>query len=309
MVLLLQGLDMVDIRPRDLECRSGPSCARESSMSSTLVGISEARERIAAGQAIVVDCRFDLAAPDAGVEAWRVGHLPGARYAHLAHDLSGPPVTDKGRHPLPTAEQLCAVFSALGIDTGKFVIAYDAAGGGLAAARLWWLLRYMGHYQVAVLDGGWQAWCRHGEAVSTAMSDHPCAVFQGAPRADRRVLLETLAPSLQLLDARDPVRYRGESEPIDPRAGHIPGARNHFWQKNLTPNGLFQTVPALRQALVDSLGTLPDGETIHYCGSGVSACHNVLAQVHAGLPEPRGYCGSWSEWCLDPARPATLGNS
>lgn len=262
---------------------------------------------LARSRAVVVDCRFDLAAPAAGEAAYLEEHIPGAVYAHLARDLSGPPVTDHGRHPLPTPARLCAVFGALGINAGVPVIAYDNAGGSLAAARLWWLLRYMGHAEAAVLDGGWQAWCAAGQAREPGLRSAMATTFIGVPREDRRVLLAELGPTTVLLDARDPERFRGEAEPIDPRAGHIPGARNHPWRANLTEAGKFRTPNALREAFRRSLGTLPDAATVHYCGSGVSACHNVLAQVHAGLPEPRVYCGSWSEWCREPTRPAALG--
>lgn len=278
-------------------------------MSRTLISVSELQSRVAAGAVIVIDCRFDLAAPEAGEQAYRESHIPGAGYAHLDRDLSGPPVTDHGRHPLPTPDQLRAVFGRLGIDGGTPVVAYDAMGGGLAAARLWWLLRYMGHDAVTVLDGGWQAWLAARGEVAPGLIPARSQRFGGHARQERRVLLAGLTAGMPLLDARDPVRYRGEQEPIDPRAGHIPGARNHFWRLNLTADGRFRPAAELRQALAASLGTLPDDTTVHYCGSGVSACHNVLAQVHAGLPEPRIYCGSWSEWCRDPARPAALGDA
>lgn len=260
-----------------------------------------------AGPVRIVDCRFDLADPAAGEAAWLAGHLPDAVYAHLDRDLSGPPDTDYGRHPLPSPARLAASFGRLGIRQGVQVVAYDAAGGSLAAARLWWLLRYLGHREVAVLDGGWQAWCAAGAPVAAGPVTIAPTVFEGHPRADRRIGLEALRPGLALLDARDPVRYRGEHEPIDPRAGHIPGARNHFWRENLGPDGRFLAPDVLHAAMQASLGTLPGVDTVHYCGSGVSACHNVLAQVHAGYPEPRLYCGSWSEWCRDPARPAATG--
>jgi len=278
-------------------------------MSGTLISVAALREQLAAPTWRIVDCRFELTAPTAGHAAYLAGHIPGAVYAHLDRDLSGPPVTDHGRHPLPTPERLHEVFGRLGIGVGTQVVAYDAMGGGLAAARLWWLLRYLGHDDVAVLDGGWPAWLAAGGAVRPGEERVPATSFHGEPRLTRRVLLTELEPAMPLLDARDPARYRGEQEPIDPRAGHIPGARNHFWQHNLAGDGRFLPAADLRQALAASLGTLPNGATVHYCGSGVSACHNVLAQVHAGLPEPRIYCGSWSEWCRDPARAAACGEA
>lgn len=283
-------------------------------MRGPLISVDELNALRAVRAVVVVDCRFDLAAPNAGEAAYLRGHLPGAVYAHLERDLSGPPVTDHGRHPLPSATRLCAVFGALGIHPRVPVVAYDDMGGGLAAARLWWLLRYMGHPSMAVLDGGWQAWLAWQAACGVAAGAEESgsrvaaqATYVGLPRLDRRLLLDELEPQMTLLDARDPARFRGESEPIDPRAGHIPGAHNHFWRQNLTEDGSFRSPVELRKAFAASLGTLPDGATVHYCGSGVSACHNVLAQVLAGLPEPRLYCGSWSEWCREPTRPAALG--
>jgi thiosulfate/3-mercaptopyruvate sulfurtransferase len=214
--------------------------------------------------------------------------LPGAVHADLVRDLSGPPLSDQGHHLLPSPARLAEVFGRLGIRRGEQVVAYDAAGGSLAAARLWWLLREAGHRAVAVLDGGWQAWRAAGGALAAGPVTVARSVFEIGTRPDRRVLLlADLRAGLRLLDARDPVRYRGEHEPINPRAGHIPGARNHFWRGNLDANGCFLPPDRLRAAMQTSLGTLPDGESVHYRGSGVSACHNVLAQVHAGFPAPR----------------------
>lgn len=257
----------------------------------------------------IVDCRFDLADPARGAAAFAASHIPGAVYAHLDQDLSGPPLDDAGRHPLPRPAQLRALFGRLGISPGQQVVCYDDMGGALAAARLWWLLRYMGHVEVAVLDGGWQAWQAASGAAASGESRVAATVFAGEPRAAQRVLLaEVPALHASLIDARDPARFRGEVEPIDPRAGHIPGARNHPFRRNLEATGKFLTPAALREVFAQTLGTLPTASTVHYCGSGVSACHNVLAQMHAGLPEPRLYAGSWSEWCRDPNRPAAVGD-
>lgn len=270
----------------------------------TLIDVTALR---ASGDAAIVDCRFDLRDPARGEAAYSAGHVPGAAYAHLDRDLSGPPVTDHGRHPLPSPARLCEVFGTLGIATGRQVVVYDDAGG-MIAARLWWMLRYMGHDAVAVLDGGWQAWNAAGLPVESGTTAVRRAVFEGEPRAARLVTLGALDAAFEtLVDARDPARYRGEFEPIDARAGHIPGARNHPFARNLGEDGRFLPPAALRDAFEDSLGTLPEEATVHYCGSGVSACHNVLAQVHAGLPEPRLYVGSWSEWSRDPRRPAATG--
>ncbi|MBK8958613.1 MAG: sulfurtransferase [Proteobacteria bacterium] len=255
---------------------------------------------------VVVDCRYDLMAPEAGRLAWLEAHIPGAGYAHLDHDLSGPPNTDHGRHPLPAPERLVALFSALGIDSTRQVVAYDDAGG-MFAARLWWMLRYMGHDAVAVLDGGWQAWVNAGGATASGEERPRPRAFSGTPRRSRLVTLDEVASVAQLVDARAAPRYRGEVEPLDKHAGHIPGAINHCWQHNLGTDGRLAAAEQLRQQWQTSLGALPDAATVHYCGSGVSACHNVLAQVAAGLPEPRLYCGSWSEWCRDSGRPRAIG--
>ena len=269
----------------------------------------------ASADAVIVDCRFDLKDPASGETRYAQGHLPGAVYAHLDRDLSNPPTTDHGRHPLPPPARLAEVFGRLGIAPGRQVVVYDDAGG-MMAARLWWMLRYMGHDDVALLDGGLAAWQAAGHALDAGVVAPVAASFRGRPRAERLVLIDVVPKavatgaslSCELVDARDPARYRGEVEPIDRRAGHIPGARNHFFQRNLDAKGSFLAPARLREAFVGSLGTLPDATTVHYCGSGVTACHNVLAQVHAGLPEPRLYCGSWSEWSRDAQRPAATGD-
>lgn len=266
-------------------------------------------------EAVVVDCRFDLEDTARGEAAYAEGHIPGAVYAHLDRDLSNPALTDRGRHPLPPPARLAEVFGRLGIAAGRQVVAYDA-GNGMMAARLWWMLRYMGHDEAAVLDGGFQAWVAAGQPLEAGVRTAEPVAFIGRPRPERLALLDEVVeavatrPSLafELVDARDPARYRGEVEPIDRRAGHIPGARNHCFRKNLDASGRFLPPALLKEAFVGSLGTLPDATTVHYCGSGVTACHNVLAQVHAGLPEPRVYCGSWSEWSRDAQRPGATGD-
>jgi len=276
-------------------------------MFSTLITAAELIGLIDAGSARVVDCRFDLRDTAAGFEAYRQGHIPGAVYAHLGHDLSSEPVTDQGRHPLPSAPAMCTTFRRLGLSNDTQVVAYDDAHG-MVAARLWWMLRYLGHDAVAVLDGGWQAWCAGELPQVPGVESVPPGQFTGEAAPGRLVTLDELETGAALIDAREPRRYRGETEPLDPRPGHIPGASNHWFMENLDADGRFRSQSELRQAFEATLGTLPTGGSVHYCGSGVSACHNVLAQVHAGLDEPRLYCGSWSEWCADPARPAALGD-
>lgn len=276
------------------------------SLPTPLIDVDTLARALPRAELVVVDCRFDLMAPAAGRDAWLEAHIPGAVYAHLDHDLSGPPTTDRGRHPLPPPDRLCEVFGALGIGNDSFVVAYDD-GGGMIAARLWWMLRYMGHEAVAVLNGGWQAWVAAGQRVAQGTETAQRRRFTGTPRRERLVTVEEVSPALSLLDARAAPRYRGEQEPIDPHPGHIPGARNHCWQANLDADGRFAPAAELARRLAADLGATPNAHTVHYCGSGVSACHNVLAQVAAGLPEPRLYVGSWSEWCRDPGRPRALG--
>lgn len=273
----------------------------------TLIDARTLHERLGDPNWRVVDCRFDLQDPEAGRRAYREGHIPGAVYAHLDEDLSGPPVTDHGRHPLPTPANLCTVFGRLGITERTQVVGYDAAGGALAAARLWWLLRYMGHDAVAVLDGGWQAWQAAGLETSPGEEGVPWVEFRGEPRTEWLVTVDRVPAAGLLVDARDPVRYRGESEPIDPVAGHIPGAVNHFWQQNLDETGRFLAPEALAQRFAQTLGEHAPEEAVFYCGSGVTACHDLLAQAHAGLPVGRLYAGSWSDWCRVPERPIATG--
>ena len=222
--------------------------------------------------------------------------MPGAVYAHLEHDLSGPATTDRGRHPLPPADVIAARCGALGIGDDLQVVVYDDAGG-MVAARLWWMLRYIGHRAVAVLDGGWQRWVAAGLPVRAGderVMARTCTV-RLAPT--RLVVRDEVEPTSPLLDAREPARFRGEVEPLDPVAGHIPGARNHCWRDNLGADGCFLPPVDLARQLSAALGRTPDLATVHYCGSGVSACHNLLAQAHAGLGDGRLYAGSWSEWC------------
>lgn len=277
-------------------------------MFDTLIDAQQLHCHLQAPELVVVDCRFDLGVPEAGRANWLEGHVPGARYADLEADLSGPPRTDRGRHPLPSAAELCRLFGRLGIDTTSQVVAYDD-NHGMVAARLWWMLRYLGHRAVAVLDGGWPAWVAAGLPLERGAVPAGTAHFTGRARRKRLVTLDEVGAANALLDAREPARFRGEVEPIDPVAGHIPGARNHCWRDNLGADGRFLAPAELRARLAHALGRSADDTTVHYCGSGVSACHNVLAQVVAGWPEPRLYCGSWSEWCRDPSRQVMMGDA
>lgn len=258
----------------------------------------------------IVDCRHDLANTRFGRAAYEDGHLPGAVFAHLDEDLSSPPNGRNGRHPLPDPQLLAARFGAWGIDDETQVVAYDDAGG-MYAARLWWLLRWLGHERVAVLDGGYQAWCRTAK-VLTAEIPTPtprkfdARVQKGAVDAD--ALQAGLAGGeVLLIDARSPDRFRGENETLDPIGGHIPGAVNHFFRNNLRDDGCFKEAAALREEFGRILGGRQTTKVVHQCGSGVTACLNLLAMEAAGLCGSRLYPGSWSEWCADRGRPVATG--
>jgi thiosulfate/3-mercaptopyruvate sulfurtransferase len=280
----------------------------------TLISAGNLAERLsnAPGSVLVFDCGFDLANPDAGEQAYAAGHIPGAHYLHLDRDLSGPKTGKNGRHPLPARDTLVATFAKHGLKQNQQVVAYDGQGGGYAA-RLWWLLRWLGHDSVAVLDGGLQAWQAAGQKLDTAT---PAAPAQGdfkaaAPLAvtvDARHVLANINGGEQVVvDARSPDRYRGENETIDPVAGHIPGALNRFFKDNLTADGRFKSAHTLRDEFTAVIGQKQPEHVVLQCGSGVTACHNALAMEVAGLHGAALYAGSWSEWCADPSRPVTTG--
>lgn len=261
---------------------------------------------------VVVDCRFNLADPQAGRRAYNEGHIPGARYAHLDEDLSGPVTPTSGRHPLPDPAKLAQTLGSWGISNITQVVAYDDAGGAMAA-RLWWLLRWLGHRACAVLDGGLPAWQGQDLPLSREIpTPHP-TVFSvlhedALSWVDSDYLLADMVTGDSLvIDARAPARYRGEQEPIDPVAGHIPGAVNLPQQANLDKEGRFIDPQALRERFVSVLGEQPASRVVHMCGSGVTACHNLLAMEAAGLAGSRLYAGSWSEWIRDPSRPVATG--
>lgn len=263
------------------------------------------------GGAAFVDCRFVLGQPQAGMEAYAAEHIPGAHYLDLEKDLSAPKRDDGigGRHPLPDPGTLAAKLSRLGIADGRRVIAYDDQGGAMAA-RLWWLLGYLGHDNVCVLDGGFSAWKREGYPTASGTEELPAggATFTPRPRADWVVGAEDIAARKEriadgrvvLLDSREEARYRGLTEPIDPVAGHIPGARHAFWKANLDAEGRFRSARDLMKRFEPLQGA---EEIIVYCGSGVTACPNVLALREAGFTNVKLYAGSWSDWISDPSRP------
>jgi thiosulfate/3-mercaptopyruvate sulfurtransferase len=283
---------------------------------SPLISVPELRGLLLTTPApVLLDCSFDLADPGAGERAYAAGHLPGAHYVHLERDLSGPKAPEgprsprfTGRHPLPERAALGALAGRLGIGPGVPVVAYDAQGAPYAA-RAWWLLRWLGHASVAVLDGGLSAWVDAGGPLArsspqvAAEPPYP-ARAPAMPTIDAHDLLSALV-SVRVLDARAGERFRGEAEPLDPVAGHIPGASNRFFKDNLGPDGRFKPAAQLR-AEFEALGAAA-AAVVHQCGSGVTACHNLLAMSLAGLDGSRLYAGSWSEWCADPARPVERG--
>jgi thiosulfate/3-mercaptopyruvate sulfurtransferase len=282
----------------------------------TLVGPEELAAHLADPQLRLVDARFVLAgaAPDAGETAWRESHLPGAGYVHLDRDLSDHRKgAGHGRHPRPEAADFVAVLARLGIGPQHQVVVYDGGDAAMAASRFWWLLRLLGHERVAVLDGGWARWTRLGLPV-TGAADAPLAVAPAfAPRFARSEIAGDAEVAGRLgetrgwiLDARAPERFRGEVEPLDRVAGHIPGARNRPFLDNLR-DGVFKPAAELRAEFAALLGERDPAKLLLNCGSGVTACQNLLAMEHAGLHGARVYAGSWSGWISDPARPIDTG--
>jgi thiosulfate/3-mercaptopyruvate sulfurtransferase len=258
----------------------------------------------------IVDCRFDLMAPGKGYEDFLSGHIPGAVYANLDTDLAGPIRRDSGRHPLPDLDQFAATLGRWGISNHCQVIAYDYASGALAA-RLWWMLRWLGHADIAVLNGGIAAWLRAGGRLQEGPTTAETAQFTARPDATRILNTAELAlhpQTIRMIDARDRQRFRGLAEPIDAVAGHIPGARNLPFSELLGPDGRFLPAADLQERLLGVLGDAPARPWAAMCGSGVTACHLALAAEIARFTGPRLYVGSWSEWIRDPARPVATGN-
>ena len=271
----------------------------------TLVSSSLLAKHLDDPRWVICDCRHDLADPGAGRRAYMAAHIPSARFVNLDVDLSAPPTGSNGRHPLPSFEKFCETLGKLGIDRKKQVVAYDSAGGAFAA-RLWWMLRWQGADRVAVLDGGFPKWLVENRPTSNEVPRVEPVMFDPKPQTnsvDARFVETHLGKNdMLLIDARSPERYTGSVEPLDPVAGHIPGALNHFFQNNLD-KGCFKSPAALRQAFSELLGKTPPQDVVHTCGSGVTACQNVLAMEIAGLRGSKLYPGSWSEWCSDPRRP------
>lgn len=277
----------------------------------TLIEPAALHARLGDPNWVVVDCRFNLLDPEAGRRAYRQGHIPGAYYAHLEEDLSGPVTANSGRHPLPAAQRLARTLGTWGIREASQVVVYDDAGGAMAA-RLWWLLRWLGHRACAVLNGGLPAWKAQDLPFSAAIPERHTGVFPERHNdhlwVDSATVLVTVVQEDELLlDARANARYRGEQEPIDPVAGHIPNAVNLPLEGNLTREGRFLEPAALRSRFAAVLGERSPAKVLHMCGSGVTACHNSLAMEVAGLQGSRLYVGSWSEWIRNPDRPVVTG--
>ena len=259
----------------------------------------------------IVDCRFDLRNEQWGREQYLISHIPGAVYASLSHDMAGPKTGSNGRHPLPSIEALSATLGRLGIARGTQVVAYDQ-DSGMYASRLWWLLRYAGHDAVAVLDGGWAKWIRESRPTRSGEETRSPATFVASPRQEMRVSVDQVSaqlgnPTTLLVDARAPERYEGQTEPIDRVPGHIPGAVNRYYRSNAGDDFTLLPPHQLREDFLKVLGSHEPSQAVMYCGSGVTACQNLLAMTHAGLPGARLYAGSWSEWSADPARPVEKG--
>ena len=283
---------------------------------STLIDVSALRELAGKTAVAVIDCRFDLINPEGGRRAYLTGHIPGARYADLNKDLSAPISPNSGRHPLPSPNDFAATLVRLGIGNATQVIAYDDAGGSFAA-RLWWLLRWLRHRSVAVLDGGIKAWTAAGGTLESGEEKPLAKEIPGgriSPRADGAAVIGTddIAaflndPGNLLVDARAAQRFAGSVEPIDAVAGHIAGAVNHPFSANLAPDGRFLPAPDLKRLWVSRLAGRQAAHLAAMCGSGVTACHNLLSLEVAGLGGAKLYAGSWSEWIRDPNRPVARG--
>ncbi|HEX3396761.1 MAG TPA: sulfurtransferase [Steroidobacteraceae bacterium] len=284
----------------------------------TLIDAAGLRDLVDKPDTAILDCRFDLMNPEGGRRAYLAGHIPGARYADLNQDLSAPITASSGRHPLPAAADFAATLDRLGVGPGTQVVAYDDSSGALAAARAWWLLRWAGHPAAAVLDGGIKAWIGLGCALESGDAQPLQAARTGRGRgsapADSAAVIDAAElearladPSFLLIDARAPERYAGTAEPIDAVAGHVKGAVNHPFSTNLAADGRFLPAPELRELWAKRLAGRNPAQVASMCGSGVTACHNLLSLEIAGFSGAKLYAGSWSEWIRDPRRPIARG--
>jgi thiosulfate/3-mercaptopyruvate sulfurtransferase len=278
----------------------------------TLISVNELARNIDEPNWVVVDCRFWLDNTEKGQQDYKESHIPGALYAHLDEDLSGeiiPGIT--GRHPLPEIDHFSVRLGSWGIDKDTQVIAYDDQGGKIAV-RLWWMLRWLGHDSIAVLNGGYPAWIAEGYPITSDYPELESKTFIPKPQSSMLVTAEDVLeifgdPGYLLVDSRAPERYRGEIEPIDPIAGRIPGAINYFWENNLDSQDRFELKDVLRGRFISMFKDVPPERVIFYCGSGVTSAHNVLAVFHSGMGIPKIYAGSWSHWITEPERPILTG--
>jgi len=274
----------------------------------TLIDAADLARLVEQGDVLVCDCRFDLNDPESGRRDYGAGHVPGAVYVDLEQDLSGVPNGTNGRHPLPDRTAFAARMAELGATQIGLVVAYDTSGA-YYASRLWWMLRWAGHGQVAVLDGGLGAWVKSGRALEQGENQAPAGDFQAS--AEPRMAISEVEEieanlrdgELLVVDARTAERFAGAPHPLDTASGHIPGASNRFWQNNLTADGRFKPAETLAAEFQALLGERDPATTVHQCGSGVTATHNLLAMEIASLGGSRLYPGSWSEWTSDPRRP------
>ncbi len=282
-------------------------------MAAILVSPSELQAAIEAGKARAVDCRFDLMDPAGGRALWAEGHIPGAPHADLDHDLAGPPTEGGGRHPLPDPADFAATLGGWGLSPDMLVVAYDNMGGAIAA-RLWWMLGWAGHERAGLLDGGIQAWEAEKRPLERTVPEIEATTCPAGGRRRRVVGLAEVesasrAGTMRMLDARDTARYQGLAEPLDARAGHVPGAVHAFFRENLGSDGRFRSPDALRERYLRLLGGADPSDSCVMCGSGVTACHNLFAMERAGLSGAALYPGSWSEWSQSDSRPVARGAS
>ena len=276
-------------------------------MEPILVSPSELEKRLGDPNWVVFDTRHELTDPARGPRAYAEGHIPGAHFLHVDDDLSGPKTGQNGRHPLPDLATFAAKVEQAGVTPSSHVVVYDDLGGNYAV-RLWWMLRWLGHERVALLDGGFPLWEKEKRPVTKDVPAPRQGDFKARPHLGDVVdtpFIERFRedPSIKLVDARAAERFAGLKEMIDPVAGHIPGAVNRFWQKNLNPDGRFESPEQLRNEYGEFLGSSKPEQVVHMCGSGVTACHNMFAMALAGMPQGRLYVGSWSEWVADRSRP------
>jgi thiosulfate/3-mercaptopyruvate sulfurtransferase len=277
----------------------------------TLIDTETVAGRLTDLTVVIIDCRYSVEDPSWGEREYFRHHIPGAAFASIDDDLSAPKTGSNGRHPLPDPEAAARTFARLGIAEGVQVVAYDQ-DAGMYASRLWWMLRWLGHDAVAVLDGGFAKWLAEDRPVESGAETHPRRDFHAAPRsgwvAEAEEVQKVIGSTDWLvLDARAPERYRGEVEPVDKVAGHIPGAANHFYKWNVRDDGTFRSTSEIKEEFRKSIGGTSVDRVICYCGSGVTACQDLLALEHVGLSGARLYPGSWSEWLSDPSRPIERG--